>query len=55
MVSPCKWYQDKRVQIDPWGTVWPCCWMGASYYTKQFIEFFDSDMNHVLENNLTIF
>ena len=26
--------------------------MGTSYYTKQFIEFFDSDMNHVLENNL---
>lgn len=43
---------EKSFFIDVNGTVWPCCWMGTSYYTKQFIEFFDSDMNHVLENNL---
>lgn len=21
----CPWYNDKSVQIDPWGKVWPCC------------------------------
>jgi len=21
----CPWYSDGRIQIDPWGTVWPCC------------------------------
>lgn len=24
--TPCVWYQDMRIQLDPWGTVWPCCW-----------------------------
>lgn len=23
--SKCPWYNDRRVQIDPWGKVWPCC------------------------------
>jgi MoaA/NifB/PqqE/SkfB family radical SAM enzyme len=23
--SRCPWYQNAEVQIDPWGTVWPCC------------------------------
>ena len=23
--SQCKWYADESLQIDPWGTVWPCC------------------------------
>lgn len=21
----CPWYSDRKIQIDPWGTVWPCC------------------------------
>jgi len=21
----CPWYNDRQVQIDPWGKVWPCC------------------------------
>lgn len=21
----CPWYNDREVQIDPWGVVWPCC------------------------------
>lgn len=21
----CPWYADKKIQIDPWGQVWPCC------------------------------
>lgn len=25
VVSKCPWFADRRVQIDPWGTVWPCC------------------------------
>jgi len=24
--SPCKFYQESQVQIDPYGSVWPCCW-----------------------------
>jgi len=23
--SKCPWYNQRQVQIDPWGTVWPCC------------------------------
>jgi MoaA/NifB/PqqE/SkfB family radical SAM enzyme len=43
---------EKSFFIDVNGTVWPCCWMGSAYYSKMFYEFFDSDVNHVLENNL---
>ena len=21
----CPWYTDRKIQIDPWATVWPCC------------------------------
>ena len=24
--SPCKFYKESQVQIDPYGSVWPCCW-----------------------------
>jgi len=30
VATPCLWYQDRRIQIDPWGTVWPCCWTAKS-------------------------
>ena len=23
--SKCPWYRDERIQIGPWGNVWPCC------------------------------
>jgi hypothetical protein len=23
--SKCPWYSDRRIQIDPWASVWPCC------------------------------
>lgn len=23
--SQCQWYSDGAIQIDAWGTVWPCC------------------------------
>jgi len=23
--TKCPWYNEGEVQIDPWGTVWPCC------------------------------
>jgi len=23
--SKCPWYNDRNIQIDPWGKVWPCC------------------------------
>jgi len=27
--TPCAWYDDMRIQVDPWGTIWPCCWTAA--------------------------
>lgn len=24
-LSKCPWYNDAKIQIDPWGNVWPCC------------------------------
>lgn len=26
-VSRCPWYNGRKIQIDPWGIVWPCCHM----------------------------
>lgn len=23
--TKCPWYNDRKIQIDPWGKVWPCC------------------------------
>jgi len=23
--TKCPWYNQQEIQIDPWGTVWPCC------------------------------
>jgi MoaA/NifB/PqqE/SkfB family radical SAM enzyme len=23
--TKCPWYNDRMVQIDPWGNIWPCC------------------------------
>lgn len=23
--TPCPWYNDRNIQIDPWAKVWPCC------------------------------
>jgi hypothetical protein len=23
--TKCPWYNAQEIQIDPWGTVWPCC------------------------------
>ena len=43
---------EKSFFIDVNGTVWPCCWMGTSYYTQKFYEFFNNNFNHLLENNL---
>lgn len=25
--SKCPWYRDERIQIGPWGNVWPCCYI----------------------------
>tara|TARA_B110001454_G_C12668165_1_gene412505 strand:+ start:168 stop:1268 length:1101 start_codon:yes stop_codon:yes gene_type:complete len=60
--SKCPWHQQGEVQIDPWGTVWPCCHISlygggeASSYmsvTKDFNE----EAEHLIndgkkENNL---
>lgn len=35
--SQCPWYNDGRVQIDPWAKVWPCC--NISIFTVEQEEF----------------
>ena len=32
--SPCKFYSQGDLQIDPWGTVWPCCWTSLLRFKK---------------------
>tara|TARA_A100000164_G_C21929181_1_gene784690 strand:+ start:1736 stop:2680 length:945 start_codon:yes stop_codon:yes gene_type:complete len=43
---------EKSFFIDVNGTVWPCCWMGTSYYSDKFFKYFGSEVNHILDNNL---
>ena len=43
---------EKSFFIDVKGTVWPCCWMGTSYYSQKFYKKFNQEFNHLLENNL---
>lgn len=33
--TQCDWYNLSRVQIDPWGRVWPCCHI-SHYGVEQF-------------------
>lgn len=36
--SECPWLADRMIQIDPWGTVWPCCHI--SYHGSDvFLEY----------------
>ena len=28
----CPWYREKRIQIDPFGSVWPCCYISQYRY-----------------------
>ena len=41
--TPCPWYNDRQVQIDPWAKVWPCC------HTSLFGVYIE---NHVLADNV---
>lgn len=48
--SKCPWYREKRIQISPWGNVWPCCHIadtleGIDDYSKQQEISTDMDMN----------
>lgn len=60
--TPCPWYNQAEVQIDPWGHVWPCCHIstytialdedgepGKEYTTvgEEFKKF-----NHLADNTL---
>jgi MoaA/NifB/PqqE/SkfB family radical SAM enzyme len=54
--TPCIWYQDMRIQIDPWGTVWPCCWTATRAPQAKAEPFdmpgFDPQVNNIYENKL---
>jgi hypothetical protein len=48
--SKCPWYKEKRIQISPWGNVWPCCYIadtleGLDDFDKQQEISTDMDMN----------
>lgn len=30
--NACPWQVDRRIQIDPWGNAWPCCYMSQYYF-----------------------
>lgn len=38
--SQCQWYADGAIQIDSWGTVWPCCHTApfAPLYTAENLD-----------------
>lgn len=46
--TQCPWYQDHKIQIDPWGRVFPCCHI--SHYAvnvgdNQFVHNFEDNSN----------
>ena len=34
----CPWLADRKVQIDPWATVWPCCHI-SNHASDAFLEY----------------
>lgn len=54
--SKCPWYNDRKVQIDPFGTVWPCCHVslyGVELDKSQGIAMIDETLyDAIKENNL---
>jgi MoaA/NifB/PqqE/SkfB family radical SAM enzyme len=54
--TKCPWYNDRMVQIDPWGNVWPCCHIslygnGLHPATEEFDLFLETS-KYSLDNNL---
>jgi MoaA/NifB/PqqE/SkfB family radical SAM enzyme len=58
--SKCPWKQQHKVQIDPWGIIWPCCYVskyggGGSMTGFNMDEIFspgnDNIINNVFEQN----
>jgi len=47
--TKCPWYNMRRVQIDPWGNVWPCCHTSLSVDLNNPIT--DRNLN---KNNLSV-
>lgn len=59
--TKCPWYNGKKLQVDPWGNVWPCCHL-SNYSSapvlfpkiadaKEF-DFSSERQKHNLQNNL---
>jgi MoaA/NifB/PqqE/SkfB family radical SAM enzyme len=30
--NACPWQVERRIQVDPWGNVWPCCYMSQYHF-----------------------
>jgi len=57
VASTCPWLADRQVQIDPWGTVWPCCHISnhANSFSSEYTGIAATDDNFdegKLANNL---
>jgi sulfatase maturation enzyme AslB (radical SAM superfamily) len=48
----CPWYKTNRIQIDAYGTVWPCCWMPSSSET---VDIFDSSKSIMPHTNTDLY
>lgn len=55
--TACPWFNDRRVQIDPWASVWPCCHVsphGISYEGDKLEYMVDKSFIRARKtNNLT--
>lgn len=54
--SQCQWYADGAIQIDAWGTVWPCCHTApyAVLYNAYDQSDFSNDENNYITHNPTM-
>lgn len=56
--TKCPWYNEGEVQIDPWGTVWPCCHVSLfgiklDKHTRLLEEVDDTIFERRTENSLS--
>ena len=51
--TKCPWFNDRNIQIDPWGRVWPCCHVSQYGVTNDFSEVDESFKSARETNDLT--
>ena len=52
--SKCPWFADRKVQIDPWARVWPCChvsYFGIDYEGSFIDELVDNSFIGARDSN----